>query len=208
MTIDTIVVHHSGAIGNNDLASSRHLTVDDIDSYHKSKWNFPSLYMKKGKGPYYVGYNVVYDPKTRQFTQTRAIGEETIHTKGLNYTSFGLCIIGNYTMGVDAMGATIEDDISGYLDDLINGNRRGLVVAPNTKLSLSVSRIYPHRAFSQTQCYGSSLSNNWARDCVTKVTYSRIIQQLLSIYGNLQSLLNTKHLGGVDEECTGGIEKV
>ena len=56
--IKNIAIHHSGGIGNN-LTSSAFLTWQHINQAHKTRWNFPSQYIKDSYG----GYNVVYDPK-------------------------------------------------------------------------------------------------------------------------------------------------
>jgi len=170
-----IAIHHSGGLGNDQFASTKHLTPQDISDYHKYKWNFPSEYITD-ENLRYAGYNVTYDRKTRIFTQHRAIGEETAAQKGHNHDTFSLHNTGNYNrkpigapnQPVDKMTDYIEKDIALFLHDLIDGNKRNLVVAPNTVLNFSIKRIYPHSFFSQTMCYGSYLAYNWAQGLVIK----------------------------------------
>lgn len=165
MIIET-VLHHSGGVKANPLASSAHLTVQDIDRAHRDRWSFPSAYMRNGERPFYIGYNAVYDPKDGKFTQTRALGEETAHTVGHNFSSFGLCIIGNFSVKPD--GSTVDpltpkmvDDVIAFLDDLYDGNKGGLIIKPDTKVKLSIFRTHPHRFYQQTECYGFGIDNNF-----------------------------------------------
>ena len=61
-----------------------------------------------------------------------------------------------------------EINVAAYLHKLINGNQENLIVAPNTTLNFSIKRIYAHRFFSNTLCYGMFLANNWAQELVIK----------------------------------------
>ena len=229
--INTIIIHHAGSIGSNNYVSSLHITPDHIDKYHKSLWNFPSEYMRNAKHyndigePYYAGYNVIYDPKDRSFTQCRAIGEETAHTKGKNLDSFGLCIIGNYNRTqigapdgtVDPMTDQIKKDISTFLFELIDDNWRDLIVAEDVKLDFAKNRIYSHRFFSNTMCYGTGIGDNFFRDEVLKIKdisasqteiiieeQTELIQILLRMIASLVEQLSKMkaqklYLGSVDD---------
>lgn len=168
-----IAIHHAGGIASDPYASSLALTPAKVSTAHKARWDFPSEYMKDPAGkPWYGGYNCIYDPKDRSFTQFRAIGEETAAQYGYNFNTFSVCIIGNYSkrpLGapagtVDPMTETIKDDIAKFLHDLMEGNRRGLVVAPGTGLDFDISRVHPHRFYQQTECYGTGLDDNLFRD--------------------------------------------
>lgn len=170
--IKNIALHHAGGSGNDPYASTRHLTVDGINADHKARWNFPSS-LKDPKGtPWYFGYNVIYNPKDRSFTQGRAIGEETAAQFGYNFDTFSICIIGNFmrrpltnpSAPVDPFTQQTKDDITLFLFDLINGNKRGLKIAPGAKISLDIARVWPHRHYGQTDCYGSFISDTFFRD--------------------------------------------
>lgn len=226
-TINQIAIHHSGGLGNDNYASTLNLTVDHIDRAHKERWDFRS------KLNYYAGYNAIYDPKTRKFTQTRLIGEETASIKGHNFNTFHLCIIGNYNkkqLGspiglVDPLTDNIKNDISKFIFDLLDSNSRNLVVENNIKLDFSVSRIYSHRFFSRTFCYGTGIKDNFFRDEVIKIkkidSYEwtndqekgsekdveekkKLIQTLIKLYSQLLDLLIRKraqesYLGAVED---------
>ena len=175
-TLNNIIIHHSGGAGANDFASTRHHTVQTINEYHKQRWAASAATWKAYKSMlgYHAGYNVLYDPKTRTFTQTRMIGEETAAVIGKNFDTFHLCIIGNYnknrhsTGSVDKVTQEMLTDIVTFLHDLVNGNKRKLKVAFGIKVNLSLARIYPHRKFSRTFCYGSAIPDNYYRDMALK----------------------------------------
>lgn len=233
MRISNIVAHHSGGLGTNQYASTLFITPYSIAAHHKNKWNFASKYIIHPVLKY-GGYNVTYDPKTRIFTQHRAIGEETAAQRGHNEDTFSLCVIGNYNTkhkyqqpkssrkSVDPMTEQVEKDVADFLHDLINGNKRNLIVAPNTTMNFSIKRIYAHRFFSWTTCYGSFLADNWAQELVIqwkKTTPSEkiaavkkrlaLMQTILRLYAIIGDLLNKmklqkQSLGAVgDRECDG-----
>ena len=172
--ISNIAIHHGGGIQRDPYASTRHLTAQDISRYHRSKddWGeYPSRFIDD-EALRYMGYNAAYDWKNRGFYQGRAIGEMTIAQKGHNYDTFSLLVIGNYTRQpigtptkpVDPFTADMLEDITKYLYDLINGNKRGLIVAPNTTINLSISRVNPHRFYQPyTECYGTFFADDYFR---------------------------------------------
>ena len=175
-TIRNVIIHHAGGAGANDFASTRHHTFETINSYHAERWrdSAPTWQAYRSRLGYHAGYNVLYDPKTRVFKQARMLGEETAAARGRNFDSFHLCIIGNNNKKpnsqgpVDPMQQFMLEDIVAYLYDLINGNTRGVQVAPGTTLNFSIARVYPHREFSNTMCYGTALPDTYFRDQLTK----------------------------------------
>lgn len=216
--ISYIAIHHSGGTVNDPEASSLNLTAQKISEAHRIRWDFPSRHMKRADGtPWYAGYNVIYDPKDRSFMQTRAIGEETAAQYGYNFNTFSLCIIGNYDIkqgswprtSIDPMTRQIEEDVTVFLHDLIDGNRRGLFVAPGTTISLAIARVNPHRFYQATECYGRFLSDSHFRDLL--IAYkpvlvptpasaalatelekrNQLIQALLQMIAKLQDVLAT-----------------
>lgn len=172
--ISNIAIHHSGGLGQDSEASSAFLTASRISEAHRARWDFPSRFLKDGSGkPWYAGYNVIYDPKDRSFTQTRAIGEETAAQYGFNFDTFSLCIIGNFESlpdswphrSVDPLTEQIKEDVTLFLHDLVEENKRGLFVIPGVFLDLDIARIHPHRFYqTNTECYGTFLSGTLFRD--------------------------------------------
>jgi len=207
-----IFLHHSGSLGRDRYASTAHLSVRDIDEYHKRRWN-----MKSSLG-YYAGYNVIYYTAFRDFIQMRALGEETMAQRGYNH-EFSLCIIGNHSKtpigspkgSVDELTDQTRTDVAEYLFDLINGNKRGLIVAPNTQLNFSITRIFPHRKVSNTECYGSFLDDSIFKADLTNLYAKKIglLKKLVELYVIVFGLLQRRDsmLGSSDQkECDGLIE--
>jgi|GEM_PF-4973052 hypothetical protein len=165
--ITGICIHHSGGTQADPYASSAHITPADINAQHKAQWNFHA----KLDNPYpFVGYNFVYQPSVRGFTQHRYIGEETAAVRGHNLDTISICIIGNYSRvllpahkkSVDELTSTTIEDVTQFLLDLVDGNKREWAVAPHTQLSLSPFRIKPHRFFtSTTECFGTAIPDDF-----------------------------------------------
>lgn len=220
--ITHVAVHHAGGLGDDNFASTRHLTVRHIDRAHKQRWNFAAKYIPNS----YSGYTFIYDPKDRSVTQTRAIGEETAAVRGYNFSTISIAIIGNYNKRpvgspggpVDPMTPEIVDDIAKLIHELLRlesnfsdqphpRGAMGYIVAPGTQLDLSTSRIHPHRFFSSTHCYGTALDDNIIRDRVletkpnaitptTEITEIqeriRILSALVQLYARLVDLMTKK----------------
>ena len=128
-------------------------------------------------------------------------------------------------IGIAGLIDQIVDDITLFLHDLIDGNKRNLVVAPNTKMSFSISRIYAHRFFGFTNCYGTFLSDSWARDLLVQFKpvpnnvikplkeRLRLVQKIMQLLIQLRALLieqkmKEKAFGSVgDRECEGFINQ-
>jgi len=183
MKITEIILHHSGGLKDNARASTINTTPEQISDYHKSLWNFPSKFITDGRIRY-AGYTVIYSPVTRQFVQCRVIGEETAHCLGQNKSSVGICIIGNYTKGVDKLTENTICDVTRFIFNLIHGNKRNLIVSPNTELQLSTQRIHAHRYYqSNTECYGTGIEDNFFRDKVIDHT-----KRLFTAYKQLLKL--------------------
>lgn len=201
-TIKNIAVHHSGGLGSDQFASTRHLTFNSIENAHAGRRDWFGYHAHLSSLGYHVGYNFVYDPKTREFTQARAIGEETLAQVGYNFNTISICIIGNYMRkpltqeSVDPMTLQMEADIAHFIRDLINGNKRSYIVAEGTQLSLSESRVYAHRVLQPTtNCYGTFLLDNWARDLLTEYSVIEVqeddtivLQERLMLYVTILKL--------------------
>ncbi len=201
-----IFLHNTGGRGRDRYASSADLTWQQINKAHKDKWNF------KSSMGFYVGYNATYDPKDRTFTQHRAVGEETAAQRGYN-NEFSLCIIGNYTAyrgkSVDELTQHTRDDVASFLFDLINGNKRNLVMYYYPQPTFSLKQICPHRFVSNTECYGSFLSDSIFLDDLLNLYKVKIdvLKRLVGLYIKIIALFEKKQLGSVeDRECSGLIK--
>lgn len=154
---DKIIVHHTAS----PMATTSLL---DIDRWHRER-DFP----KSALG-YFVGYHYVIFPDGKIF-QTRKEDEEGAHCIGQNFTSVGICLVGNFDLEIP----TTAQEVS--LGSLLRDIR--------TRYNISITRIYPHRAFSQTNCPGLRLDNSFGRRCAISAELSAIKKILLWIQSQL-----------------------
>lgn len=226
-TLRNIALHHAGGFQGRPHASSLFLTATEINEAHRLRWNFESRYFRGS----YVGYNFIYDPKSREFTQHRAIGEETAAQRGHNWDTISICILGNYSivpgteLSADRMTAQIERDVARFALDLIDGTSTH-TLTPDATLDLSIYRVHPHRHFQAgTECYGTALSDRWiasllaryTKDPDTQILIERValLKQLLALYLRLKALYalseaRQRSLGAspLDRSCEGMVELV
>src|SRR3990167_3983730 len=167
--INRLFVHHTGGIGQYKYASSAHLTFENINNAHRDRWpNFKSLLGEYG------GYNIAIRPDG-EWHQFRMLGEETAAQKGYNETAFSIALIGNFTIN-PATGSSVDNITSDQIkmfeqialailekrtDDL------GIKKLPNVDWNIPIQNVGPHRLVNPTDCYGGSLSDNWARNILT-----------------------------------------
>lgn len=203
MKIDKIILHHAGGLGTNNLASTQNLTVKNIDLAHRDRW--PDFKSSLG---YFVGYTFVIE-KDGTLTQTRAIGEETAHTIGQNTSSVGIMIMGNFEKGVNIPTIEQKMRLKSLLNNLLTNQPLNVHVVPGTILDMSPSRIYPHRHFAQTSCYGSSLSDIWFKDMVSMQTnevesVESLVQKIMALFAQLVALISKPKLGSHSSSCDAG----
>ncbi len=200
-TIRYIGVHHSGPLSSNDPnSSSAGLSLRDINLAHQQRW--PDFKSALG---YWVGYNILIFPDGT-FAQTRLIGEETAAQVGHNFDTLAICMVGNYHQKADGTSVDKMTDqtiatLKKIMTAAFNGNLQslGIQVKPGTKFDLALSRILPHRILQpdHTECYGSSLSDTWARELMVGVIQEEIsiATKLLELLTQLQAIYNNWKLG-------------
>src|SRR6056297_1548914 len=83
---DKIIVHHA--------VSSKTHTAVDVSNWHKQRWNGyrPS---RRGGATKYAGYHVIIE-WDGTVVQCRDYDEEGIHCRGQNFSSIGVCLMGNF----------------------------------------------------------------------------------------------------------------
>lgn len=137
--IKYIIIHHTGGSDSNHLLDTSNQTFKIVDDYHKSLgW----------KG---IGYHYFIE-KTGKLTQGRKDNEEGAHTKGKNIESLGICLAGNF----DVTLPTKEQ-----IDTLTT-----LLRAKIDQYGVKLKNVVPHRTFANKTCFGSKLSDDWARNLV------------------------------------------
>lgn len=131
-----IIVHHTA-----DMSMEPQL--QKVNEYHKSR-DFPISSLG-----FFVGYHYLIE-KNGDVIQTRQYWEEGAHTIGMNMSSIGVCLAGDFDVEyptnkqMDALGALLN----------------GLLSAS----SLSPADIVPHRKYANKDCYGTMLEDTWAAE--------------------------------------------
>lgn len=149
MEITKIGVHHFA--GN--------LTLSQLNADHKRRWpEFPS----KLRPDLWVGYTIVIW-KDGSWLQTRYIGEETAAAKGANLNAVHIALDGNFDVTKPTLAQV--STLKRMLVQLVKGDLTGFKKLSNTSVKVVKENIFPHRKMGTTitECYGSLLSNDWAR---------------------------------------------
>lgn len=159
--INNIIVHHS--------ASKRDTTsFEQINQYHKQKWNF------KSSLGFYAGYHYFIDSNGR-VTQARDDNEEGAHCKGYN-NNIGICLAGNFNDEKPA------DEQIFALRDLL----RRLT----TKHNLTANNIIGHRDVGNTACPGSNIDIDFIRSLVED-NKSKIKEEIIKLLQKVNELLKS-----------------
>lgn len=163
--IKYLIIHHT--------AYSYSLNPDQFEqtnTYHKQKFNFISS----------LGFYVAYQYEISMagtVRQARQDTEEGAHTIGHNKDSIAICLDGNFDVELPTLAQKIA---------LTNLMKR-LVL----KYGILPENIVPHRKFATYKsCYGSLLSDTWARELVTGK--NSMLEQLKDLLQKLLDLLKQK----------------
>jgi len=206
MEIKYIGIHHFGpSTPTGKFLKSSHLTEDNINNAHRQRWpDFPSEMTGK-----YIGYNCIIYPNG-EMKQYRYIGEETAAQKGHNFDTVSICLAGNFTKGVELPTPEQRLRLKSLLGALLSGRlgSMGLEVKTGTTLNLSATRVVPHRVLqpNHTECYGSGLSDGWAKDLIIpmneEMERQKMLATILHLCRKLLQLLQGNILGGAVKSCS------
>ncbi len=124
-------------------------------SYDKNpdQFNATNIYHKSIGFPisslgFFTGYQYEIN-KDGKVYQARIDTETGAHTKGMNNSSIGICADGNFD---------IEMPTPAQVASL-----RILISRLSSEFRIPPENIVPHRKFANKTCYGSRLSDDWAR---------------------------------------------
>lgn len=189
----------------NRLAKTQHFPDSWINSAHQGRWpDFPSRLNGS-----YIGYNAIID-RYGVLRQYRYVGEETAASVGSNSNTIHICLAGNFTEGVEEPTEAQKKTLRGVLAALLNpGALRTLETLPGTRVGLSRDRIYPHRMLhpGHTECYGTSLSDDWVKSLLDSPTESPPVEEQITaltlsiqkLMDRIREILGPKAFGGVPQ---------
>lgn len=143
-----IILHHTNGSKIDREADTSHHTIKEVDSWHRQR-NF----IRSATG-HYCGYHY-FITKSGELTQGRYDYEEGCHCIGMNTSSIGIGLAGNFSRGIwkenhqptEAQEKTLQK----------------LLVEKMKEHGIPVSHIVPHRFFSARECYGKNLDNEWGQ---------------------------------------------
>jgi len=170
------VFHHSAG---NTLE-----TAEQIDQFHRSRWpDFRDPITGK-----WIGYNFVIESNGR-ITQGRTVGYETAAQFGYNKDGIAIsfCLVGNMMENVPTPEQ--EESVRWIDQQLI----QKYIFVPSYN-------IVPHRALQPTLCYGSKLSNDYARNLIENMerTFAaKIIEDLIAKILDLRRIIELKSVGKI-----------
>lgn len=196
--IKYIALHHFGGTIVNRWTKTQHFTEQHIENAHSSRWDFPS--QLNGSN---IGYNIIVYPNG-EWKQYRYVGEETAAQVGYNHNTLSICIAGNFTTH---HGEPVESPTPAQVNTLT-----ALLTYAYITYKIPLGNIRAHRDFphSYTECYGASLSGNWARNLLVPYLKKRLtlLKSLLGLYLKMLSLmdkLRPTKFKGFEKECMGHI---
>jgi hypothetical protein len=157
-TPKVIIVHHS--------ASPLTTKVGDIDRWHKSRW--PGFISRRG---FHVGYHYVVEADG-MVIQTREHDEVGAHCIGQNSRSIGICIVGNFNNYEPTVAQVTAV--------------RKLIKTLRAEYGNLPAR--PHRYYAKTDCFGTSLPDNYFDITDMKLSFIELLQvwksYLISLKGD------------------------
>lgn len=139
-TPNKIIVHHTAAVEPTPQ-------FDAINEWHKAR-EFPLSRLG-----WYVGYHIVIE-KDGTPVIARELSEEGAHTVGENFSSIGICLVGNFD--VEMPTPEQVETLAIYL--------HAYCIAYNIK----ENQIFPHRKYANKDCYGTNLPDIWAQSILVQ----------------------------------------
>lgn len=136
-----IINHHEA--GNNGF--------DSVNRCHRQN---PNVWLGEYSS---LGFAIAYHyyiDKLGKIHQGRLDTEEGAHTKGMNISSIGICLQGNFSKVMEYPTEAQRIALKGLLMELMK------------KHNIPVERITPHRKWANTECFGTNLPDDFAQKLV------------------------------------------
>lgn len=137
-----IITHHAVSLKTH--------TAQDVQDWHRSRWNKynPSPFFRAENGePYYVGYHYIIE-WDGTLVQCREHSEQGVHSKGQNFSSIGVCFMGNF------------DEYYPSIHQMKTWKRLRSELFVDIP-AISANAIYPHRKYAVKSCHGKLLSDDY-----------------------------------------------
>lgn len=154
-----IIFHHTGDgyIGKQ---------FNRVNEYHKTQ-EFPV-----SKYGYYCGYHLFIE-RDGSVIVARSLDEVGAHTLGENWEAYGIGMAGDFDYANPTMAQ--KEALGRWCDILMKREK------------ISITSIFPHRAFRQTNCPGDNVSDKYAAYAVIESQISILKKAILWLKMRLKS---------------------
>lgn len=160
-----IILHHPAI----DLNIQR-FQFDVINNYHRQRYNFQSSLGLYGAYHYLIEH-------TGEIKQYRVEEEEGCHTRGMNSSSIGICMAGNFSLPGRMPTVGQIKSLKVLMKEIMN------------KYEIPQKRIVPHRFFKNTDCYGKNLPDLWGQMLIERDKHQVKIELLKKKIGIIEKLI-------------------
>lgn len=161
-----IITHHA--------LSAKHHTHRDVGQWHRDRWGAYQPSRIRQDIARYAGYHYIinWDGSTEQ---CRAHDEEGIHCRGQNFSSIGVCFMGNF-------------------DNHLPSKAQEKAWVRLYKRIGDGMPVYPHRKYATKSCHGALLPDNYFSRLVGVDRQTELIERLKQLIAQLQALVDGRRV--------------
>ena len=159
-TVTKAIWHHANGTMATPCAKTQHHNVDIINEAHKQRWpGFTSQKYRNAMGELFtIGYHQVIDFNNNIVVRTRDFAEEGAHCIGMNRSSIGTLMIGNYD---GCSGEYVPPEKEHLIYEAWKNIK---AFAPHLTLIDNV----PHRKYATKSCFGDSLPDDYVQQVILR----------------------------------------
>lgn len=162
-------------------------TAEDIGRIHYDRWDGYNRSQTKSSIAGYGGYHIVVE-WDGTWDVIRPLTQEGIHARGQNFSSIGVCFIGNGDRHLPSKAqreAWVEEVWPMITEEYPN---------------IGKEDVFPHRKYANKSCHGSLLSDTYYADLIKDEVVvdksreiARLMEQIISL---LNVLLSRERMKG------------
>jgi len=184
---DKVITHHAVSLKTH--------TAQDVHEWHKDRWAkyalpgdlgynpSPTVRMENGEASLCGYHDIIEWDGT--WVKCREWDEEGIHCKGQNFSSIGICFMGNNDSHYPS-----EAQKETYKNEYFPSVQKGI---PHIK----ATDQYPHRNYANKSCHGKLLSDDYWINQLGYLSDKKALKlQLIQLMSQLVSLLKLQRMKG------------
>lgn len=151
-------------------------TAKDIGQIHYDRWNGYNPSSLHTDVTRYGGYHIVVE-WSGKWTIVRPFNQEGVHARGQNFSSIGVCFIGNGDNHLPS-----QAQIDAWTQEIWPHIQEQF---PN----ITTRDIFPHRNYANKSCHGKLLSDTYYADLLDQPSKDDKIRELIRKIEQLISVL-------------------